>query len=115
MRSKAVRKTKYSWWTDQNQKSLENDLDKLKRLNKNLSDQLLNHKLKIRSQTRRKIQFGTKDFWNLANKVMRKSSEINAVEGEDGEIITKRVELQRTVLEELAKIFMGRDIKDLHA
>ena len=111
VRRKAVWKTKYSWWTDQNQKSLENNLDKLKRLNKNISDQLLNHKLKIRSQTRRKIQFGTKDFWNLANKVMRKSSEINAVEGEDGEIITERVELQRMVLEELAKIFMGQTSK----
>ena len=111
VRRKAVWKTKYSWWTDQNQKSLENDLDKLKQLNKNLSDQILNHKLKIRSQTRRKIQFGTKDFWNLANKVMRKSSEINAVEGEDREIITERVELQRTVLEELAKIFKGKTSK----
>ena len=68
---------------------MENDLDKLKRLNKNLSDQILNHKLKIRSQTRIKIQFGTKDFWNLANKVMRKSSKINAVEGEGREIITE--------------------------
>ena len=41
---------------------------------------------------------GTKDFWNLANKVMRKSrksSKINALEDEDREIITERVELQR--------------------
>ena len=42
---------------------------------------------------------------------MRKSSELNAVEAENGDLITDKALLEETVLEDLSKIFMGQKSK----
>ena len=111
VKRKSIWRAKYSWWTDRDQKSLEINLEKLRKLNEKLSTHTTNHKLNTRKTIRNKTKFGSKEFWKLANKVMRKASEIHAIENENGELITDRVQLQACVLEELSKIFMGQTSK----
>ena len=98
-------------WSDKDNASLNTNLDKLNNIQEQLNAHLLNHKLNKRTRTRTKTKFGTKEFWNLANRVMRKSSELNAVEAENGDLITDKALLEETVLEDLSKIFMGQKSK----
>ena len=110
-----VWKTKYSLtgrvWAETDKKRLEGNTSKLASVNIRLKEESLKQKLKSRNKIRATTKIGSKKFWSLINRIVKKSSEIIAIEDEDGNIITNRDQLADIVLTDLSKIFKGQKSK----
>ena len=105
-------KTKYSVagriWTDRQQHRLEENMANLANKTRKLSENYLKHKLKTGNKMRATTKIGTKQFWNLLNRVLRSLLCIQAVEDEDGNVITERKQLMDIVLSDLDQVFKGQ-------
>ena len=84
---------------------------KAKNLTRQLEAEHLKTRIRLRNRMRAKTKMGSKEFWKLARRVAKKSSNITAVEDKNGNLVTDRKLLEETVLEELTDIYRGQKSK----
>ena len=84
---------------------------KAKNLTRQLEAEHLKTSIRLRNRMRAKTKMGSKEFWKLARRVAKKSSNITAVEDKNGNLVTDRKLLEETVLEELTDIYRGQKSK----
>ena len=112
MKRGTIWKTKYSVscriWTDRQQHRLKENMANPAKITRKLSENQLKHKFKIRNKLRATAKIRTKQFQNLLNRVLRSLSRIQAVEDEDGNVISERKQLKDFVLSDLSIVFKGQ-------
>ena len=68
-------------------------------------------KVQKRDKKRASTELGSEAFMILSRKVKKQSSKVQAVEDENGNIITDRIKLEEAVLDSVTKIFEGQGAK----
>ena len=96
-------------WTGANQRWLDRNRNLLRDQIEEISGERIKIRIKRRIRLRKKVKLGSKAFWNLVKKVGKQLSQLNAVEDENGILVTDLKLIEEIVISELGKIFNGQN------
>ena len=96
-------------WTGANQRWLDQNRNLLRDKIEEISGERMKIRLKRSIRLRKKVKLGSKAFWNLVKKVGKQLSQLNAVEDENGILVTDLKLLEEIMIAELGNIFNGQN------